>query len=270
MPDDLLGIVLNPGALIVPSGRPGVQGDRGAEGAEGPDGPGAWTRVVTSFTPPAANGTVQVTVNSTEWMAAGAALLIAGEVYEIVSVDSATQVTLRLPESGFTVNITGIGRFVLQHLPVINQPTINQPRLIGVTDGSDAAPGEVGEYIVARRDDLATFCNGSWYHVTGLTLSPGDWDVQAQAYTIVGSGNLENFAIVMDEGTSGGDGWGLNGPIFLERGAQLNGTSMMNNSLTTPVARWVTTVPTTCNLLWLCMAPGASHSRVVIRARRVR
>ena len=63
--------------------------------------------------------------------------------------------------------------FVLQ-----DQPTINQPVVMGVTDGSNAAPGQVGEYITAS-SGIQMLTSGAMSVVPGITLTPGDWDVSA-------------------------------------------------------------------------------------------
>lgn len=64
--------------------------------------------------------------------------------------------------------------------------------LPGVTDGSDAAPGIVGEYVYGSTDDygvptagiaVANSNVGTWYPTLAaqINLSPGDWDITAQA-----------------------------------------------------------------------------------------
>lgn len=57
--------------------------------------------------------------------------------------------------------------------------------IVGVTDGSNAAPGMVGEYIssvtnagaVALTSISAPNTQGSCFNITTITLTPGDWDV---------------------------------------------------------------------------------------------
>ena len=55
--------------------------------------------------------------------------------------------------------------------------------IIGVTDGSTAAPGEVGEVLILTTPGnfSVPVQGGAVFQtvVSGLTLSPGDWDVQA-------------------------------------------------------------------------------------------
>jgi hypothetical protein len=48
----------------------------------------------------------------------------------------------------------------------------------GITDGSNAAAGEVGEYItVSQSTGQAAAASGSWLTITSMVLSAGDWDV---------------------------------------------------------------------------------------------
>lgn len=52
----------------------------------------------------------------------------------------------------------------------------------GVTDGSDAAPGMVGEIITASlaAASAVTLSNGTAKTVISIALTPGDWDVDAK------------------------------------------------------------------------------------------
>jgi len=57
------------------------------------------------------------------------------------------------------------------------QPTINQPVIMGVTDGSSAQPGEVGEVISASASNVNVAGQSVYTTITTLQLTPGDWDV---------------------------------------------------------------------------------------------
>lgn len=79
---------------------------------------------------------------------------------------------------GFTNNnvpaSTGTGALVYNVAP-----TINQPNLVGVTDGSNASAGSVGELIssVIPSASSVTMTSNSASNVTSISLSAGDWDV---------------------------------------------------------------------------------------------
>jgi hypothetical protein len=70
-------------------------------------------------------------------------------------------------------------------------------RAIGVTDGSEAAPGEVGEYIVQRVPAGTTYPGYQVISLATINLSPGDWDLSAFAYTTTAVGlyySMDNLA----------------------------------------------------------------------------
>ena len=53
-------------------------------------------------------------------------------------------------------------------------------RTSGVTDGNDAAAGQVGEYVTASGSGVG-LANGTPANVATLTLAAGDWDVSGNA-----------------------------------------------------------------------------------------
>jgi hypothetical protein len=52
--------------------------------------------------------------------------------------------------------------------------------LLGVTDGSNAAAGQIGEYVVATQSS-ASIASGVWTNIISMALGAGDWDVWGQA-----------------------------------------------------------------------------------------
>ncbi len=68
---------------------------------------------------------------------------------------------------------SGTGLFVGNNSPTITTPTIN-----GVTNGSSAAAGVVGEVISsAVNDTTINLSSGVAVSITSLPLTEGDWDV---------------------------------------------------------------------------------------------
>ena len=65
----------------------------------------------------------------------------------------------------------------------------------GVTDGSNAAPGQIGEVIsnVRVAASALTLTTGVAQNVCTITLTPGDWDVQGNAWFSVGTGGATNI-----------------------------------------------------------------------------
>ena len=260
MPNDLLGVVVSPGALAVPGGLPGTSGES------------AWTRVAAAFTPPDIGDTVPVEVNSTAWLTVGAPLLIDEIVYLVVSIASTTEATLRRVDPTLALPTTGIGRFVLQNQSTIISPTLISPRLIGVTDGSDAAPGEIGELLVATPGTYISGTAAAWTQLfpTGLTLPPGDWDVTGHlVFSTAGvtalSGLFFRWSVTPNEGG------GIN--ISVAPGVTIPPTAA-NFTLLMPTVRYLLTTPTAINVAWMGSVTGSGSGMQMIpcriRARRMR
>lgn len=62
----------------------------------------------------------------------------------------------------------------------------------GVTDGSDAAAGDIGEYLTATSGAVA-LSNGVTTNVVSLSLTAGDWDVAGGMAFTAGSGTHNGF-----------------------------------------------------------------------------
>lgn len=74
---------------------------------------------------------------------------------------------------------TGTGLIVGQ-----DQPTINQPVITGVTDGSNASAGDVGE-IISQEVPISSevsLTDGVEANVTSIALSSGDWNIWANVF----------------------------------------------------------------------------------------
>jgi hypothetical protein len=70
----------------------------------------------------------------------------------------------------------------LRDLPAPFTSTSTIGPIIGVVDGSAAAPGEVGEFITALGTfNYTAYPNTSQENITLLNLPPGDWDAEASA-----------------------------------------------------------------------------------------
>jgi len=62
----------------------------------------------------------------------------------------------------------------------------------GVTDGSDAAAGQIGEYMTATGGPVA-LVSGSVANVASLALTAGDWDVSGNVQFSAGAGTHTYF-----------------------------------------------------------------------------
>lgn len=165
-------------------------------------------------------------------------------------------------------SVTGTGgTYVLQ-----TNPTILTPVVMGVTDGSNAIAGAVGEYIQAIAPNNTSNVNpsGGWFIPTSVNLTPGDWDLEGMAYVIVG-GPISNYAVMLSTNNSPGVGWPPSTNPFSGVQYSSTGTNVLSNSsLVTGVTRFSFAVATVVYLHWLCTAASASTAYAAIRARRVR
>lgn len=152
-------------------------------------------------------------------------------------------------------------------------PPFNGP-IIGVTDGSNAAPGQVGEYLVSQQT-FGIGASGGITAVVSLSLTPGDWDVSGNAAFSWVSGNIATniLASVGIHTTSAV----MPSGVFLgaDGSAQLWMTGQNSNEAPTIVAgpkRYNVTAATTVYLNVQSFWAGADSLNVggTIRARRVR
>lgn len=83
------------------TGATGPAGPNGVTGATGPAGANAYTVTTAGFTQPATNGTVQLAVTDTSWMAPNLPLGIENAgLYDTVTIDSGTLVTVMFTGQG--------------------------------------------------------------------------------------------------------------------------------------------------------------------------
>jgi hypothetical protein len=74
--------------------------------------------------------------------------------------------------------ITQVITDIFQDNPGIIPPATPAGPIVGVTDGSDAAPGEVGEFITMQINGTVASAGGI-QTFPAMTLQPGDWNCQA-------------------------------------------------------------------------------------------
>lgn len=59
--------------------------------------------------------------------------------------------------------------------PTLTSPIMTDAVITGVTDGSDASPGDLGQFLTS--DGTQALVSGAPADVASLSLTPGDWDV---------------------------------------------------------------------------------------------
>src|SRR4029077_3656098 len=125
----------------------------------------------------------------------------------------------------------------------------------GVTDGSEAAAGDVGEYM-AVTGGTGALVSATTANLASLDLTAGDWDVSGTALFSAGSGSHIQFAA---------------GIASLDAVIQATfPTTALTQALPTALHRYNVTFPTTVWLVANAVFTGAVNASGTIRARRAR
>lgn len=149
-------------------GQPGPQGPLGPEGPDGPPGSSSFAPLAGDFVVPAIGDTVTIELVQALWCTPGAIIFVGG-MYGVVQSVAGNDVTVQRIAGG----------------------PFSGP-IVGVTDGSDAAPGMVGEYLVfisaTGEDTPPTDLGYAVIPNTEISLPPGDWDVSCNVDWAGGAG----------------------------------------------------------------------------------
>lgn len=125
----------------------------------------------------------------------------------------------------------------------------------GVTDGSDAAAGRIGEYLTATAGPTPV-SNNALANVVSLSLTPGDWDVSGGVVFAAGAGTHGYFGV----GVAGVDV--ISSATFP--------TSAFQQAMATTTRRYNVTAPTTVWVVAQTGFTGTMTATGTIRARRMR
>lgn len=88
-------------------------------------------------------------------------------------------------------NGKGVAVLYFREMPLVSMG-IAAPD-VGITDGSNAIAGQIGELISANVVAASTgLTNVTPLNITSVVLTPGDWDVEA-SYVITGDGSTTSF-----------------------------------------------------------------------------
>jgi hypothetical protein len=135
----------------------------------------------------------------------------------------------------------------------------------GVTDGSNAAAGQVGEVIANSVTGSSVPTNATVINLVTITLSPGDWDVFAMCFLNSASAVASNYA------------WGISTTsATLPAQGAYSGISMSTSNmggvgLPVPPQRYNVTAATTLYLVCLAVASsGTVTGNGSMYARRMR
>jgi hypothetical protein len=143
----------------------------------------------------------------------------------------------------------------------------------GVTDGSNAAAGQVGEYaeMILAQGSAIGIGNGIWSGLITLGLTAGDWDVWAEAGFLAGSTcplTLVSSAIALTTPPPSAPGSNAGQVLIPFPG---NTAGQLAPMLSVPVARFNFTASTGVILSnYAAFSAGTCNHYGAIRARRVR
>jgi hypothetical protein len=142
------------------------------------------------------------------------------------------------------------------HQDVVDQLNIISSTMQrGVTDGSDAAAGQIGEYLTATASSIGLTSNVA-ANIVSLDLPAGDWDVSGTVAFGAGAGTHTLFAAGIDS---------------LDTQTQATfPTGAVTQGISTSTRRYNGTSTVTVWLVGLASFSGTVTASGVIRARRVR
>jgi hypothetical protein len=153
-------------------------------------------------------------------------------------------------------------------LPLAGGTMTGPTQLKGVTDGSDAAAGVVGEFISSVVTTGVGLTNGVVANVTSIALTAGDWDVQGEAWINPGSGCAQISAAISTVSATQPTAPGTN---MARQSINATLTAGAYSILTLRPCRVSVSGTTTMYLVAVSAFTGGSTSATgVISARRVR
>jgi len=152
-----------------------------------------------------------------------------------------------------------------QWVPLDNQA--GSPLILprGVVDGSNAAAGQVGEFVTATQSTAISLVANTATNITSISLTAGDWDVWGVAGLVSSAGVSANLLAGVNTVS------GTLGPLGSY--VQFNPSSGIVNTfiMATPMVRVNLTTTTTAYLIgYLNFASGTGSATGVINARRAR
>jgi len=135
-------------------------------------------------------------------------------------------------------------------------------RRMGITDGSDAAAGELGEYLSASSSGTVGLANGTVTDIATLALTAGDWSVEGNVvFAPTGTVTYAQASVNVVSATSGS---------IVTRVAGATAATQLRLG-TGGAVRINVTTPVTAYLVAQCgFTSGAVSADGIIWARRVR
>jgi hypothetical protein len=154
------------------------------------------------------------------------------------------------------------------YLPLTGGVMTGPVALMGVTDGSDAAPGQIGEVISSVVTTGVPLTSGTGINLTSISLTPGDWDVSGDVWIVVGTGGAAIVTGAISSVSGAFPVMGINGGRT-QICAAISASS--SNLLSVNTVRVSVTATTPYYLIVLCTFPsGTTTATGYIWARRAR
>lgn len=155
--------------------------------------------------------------------------------------------------------VSDTGRFSrpwTQYIDKLNTAVATAAAGMGVTDGTDAAAGQVGEYLTASGGPVTLTTNAT-ANVATLNLTAGDWDVSGLVSFSAGAGTHTSFG-------AGLDTIGILNQSTFPAGALTQGIGI-------PPKRYNASVATVVHLVAVAtFSAGTVTAQGVVSARRAR
>lgn len=189
------------------------------------------------------------------------------EAFQTVSSTVVTSFNSRIGDVVLsTADIVGAGGAVAANPTFTGTITPGSGGIKGVSDGSNAAAGSVGEFLTNGQGAAIGVANNTWTALATITLTPGDWDVWGEGLCATAPNNLQAFNAAISTSSTGA--------TVTNGVAAINGSSAIftaGSTVLTPVVRMNVTVNTQ---VWLTVniftGVGSPTFTGWISARRVR
>lgn len=152
--------------------------------------------------------------------------------------------------------------FVQANAVTSSSPTITTPNIVGVTNGSNAAAGSVGEYM-SGTTSILSISNATTTSLGSLFLTAGDWDFQCVGNFVLTGGTASDMYVGSSTTSN------AFGPIGSYQA--ISGTNLLGSAITSPINR--VTITTSTTVYCTARVDGTQTSATFqsfLRARRIR
>jgi hypothetical protein len=195
----------------------------------------------------------------------GTGSLVFGTAPTISNLNATGTPTAPTATAGTNTTQIATTAFVLANASGCTSCTITTPNIVGVSNGSNAASGSVGEYLSNSATGVS-LTSGAVVNVTSVSLTAGDWDVSG-VVTFVPAGTTTSTLQQVGTNTTSAT-FGPLGTQVLSQGSFGSG---LTQSYVVPTVRYSLAATTTIFLVAEAVfSTSTMTANGFIRARRVR